>query len=69
MKTKVTIEGMSCGHCVNHVTVTLEELDFVQEVEVNLEDKTAIFDSIIRINEDNIKFAIDDAGYEVVRIE
>lgn len=69
MKTKVTIEGMSCGHCVNHVKEALSELENVQNVEVNLESKSAIFNSSIEISEDKIKFAIEDAGYEVVKIE
>lgn len=69
MKTKVIIEGMSCGHCVNHVKEALEDLKNVQDVEVNLESKSAIFVSNMEISEDKIKFAIEDAGYEVVKIE
>lgn len=69
MKTKLIIEGMSCGHCVKHVKEALEEIETVQNVDVNLENKTATFDSNISIDEDKIKFAIEDAGYEVVKIE
>jgi copper chaperone len=69
MKTKVTIEGMSCSHCVNHVKGALEELENVRNVDVNLESKTAIFDSTAEIAEDKIKYVIEDVGYEVVKIE
>ena len=69
MKTKLIIEGMSCGHCVKHVKEALEEIDTVQNVDVNLENKTATFDSNISIDEGKIKFAIEDAGYEVIKIE
>ena len=69
MKTTVRIEGMSCGHCVNHVKEALGEIDNVQNVEVNLENKIALFESNIKIDEEKIKFAIEDAGYEVVKVE
>ena len=69
MKTKLIIEGMSCGHGVKHVKEALEEIETVQNVDVNLENKTATFDSNISIEEDKIKFAIEDAGYEVIKIE
>ena len=35
MKTKVIIEGMSCGHCVNHVKEALLEIESVLNVDVN----------------------------------
>lgn len=69
MKTKIIIEGMSCGHCVKHVNEALSELERVENVIVSLEDKSAIFDSSDKINEDKIKSAIDEAGYDVIKIE
>lgn len=69
MKTKVYIEGMSCGHCVNHVKNALEEIAGVQNVDVNLKDKYATFESAEIIEGGKIKFALDDAGYEAVKIE
>ena len=30
MKKKISIEGMSCSHCVNHVTNALSEIDGVK---------------------------------------
>ncbi|KLE14385.1 MULTISPECIES: cation transporter [Clostridium] len=69
MKKKILIEGMSCGHCVNHVKEALSELNGVTNVEVNLASKTAIIEATVDIEDKDIKFAIDDAGYEVVGIE
>jgi copper chaperone len=69
MKTKVYVEGMSCGHCVKHVNEALSEINNVKNVVVSLDSKTAIFESSEEISEDKIKFAIEDAGYEVVKIE
>jgi len=69
MKKKILIEGMSCEHCVNHVSVALNELSGVTKVEVNLAGKHAILDASQDINDDEIKSAIDEAGYEVTKIE
>lgn len=64
---KVLIEGMSCGHCVRHVKEALEELKGVSKVEVDLASKTATFEG--DVTDAEIKAAIEDAGYDVVRIE
>lgn len=69
MKKKILIDGMSCEHCVNHVSVALQEIEGVTKVEVNLGDKHAILDASHDILDDEIKYAIDDAGYEVTGIE
>lgn len=69
MKKKILIEGMSCEHCVNHVSVALQELAGVTKVEVNLGGKHAILDASKDINDEEIKGAIDEAGYEVTGIE
>ncbi len=69
MKKKILVEGMSCGHCVNHVKEALMELEGVSGVNVTLDDKTAILEAAKDINDEAIKFAIDDAGYEVAGIE
>lgn len=69
MKKKILVEGMSCGHCVNHVKEALMELEGVSSVNVNLDDKVALLEASKNINDEDIKFAIDDAGYEVAGIE
>ncbi|WP_055667289.1 heavy-metal-associated domain-containing protein [Desnuesiella massiliensis] len=67
MKKKLLIEGMSCGHCVKHVKEALSELEGVSSVDVDLASKSAILEG--EVSEDKIKFAVEDAGYEVVSIE
>jgi copper chaperone len=69
MTKKILIEGMSCGHCVNHVKEALSELNGVTSVDVNLAAKTAVIEASGEVKDEDIKFAIDDAGYEVVGIE
>lgn len=69
MKKKMYIEGMSCGHCVNHVKDALYEVTGVTTAEVDLESKTAIIEVEDRISESTLKEAVKDAGYDVVKIE
>ena len=69
MKKKISIEGMSCQHCVNHVTESLKELEGVDKVEVSLEEKQAVIESAKGITDGDIKNAIEEVGYEVVGIE
>lgn len=64
--TKVTIEGMGCQKCVMHVTEALEGLG-VKDIQVSLEDKCATFDGAY--DENALKAAIDEAGFEVKGIE
>lgn len=69
MNKKISIEGMSCNHCVNHVKEALEELKGVTKVDVNLDTKSAVIEASGDINDEDIKSAIDEVGYEVVGIQ
>jgi len=68
MKKIILIEGMSCGHCSNHVSEALKDLG-AKNVEVNLDKKFATAEINDSITDEAIKAAIDEAGYEVVKIE
>jgi copper ion binding protein len=69
MKKKISIEGMSCGHCVMHVKEALSELAGVTNVDVSLEAKSAVLEASGDVSDEAIKAAVDDAGYEVTGIE
>lgn len=68
MKKVLLIEGMSCGHCVNHVKNALMDIEGVENVEVSLEDKKAIVEGT-ELNDNKMKAEIEDFGYSVVGIE
>lgn len=68
MKKKILVEGMNCGHCVNHVSEALKEIG-ATEVEVSLERKLATAEVADNITDEAIKLAIEDTGYDVVGIE
>jgi copper chaperone len=67
MKKKILIEGMSCEHCVAHVKDALEGIDGVSSVLVNLEGKYATVET--DVNDEILKEAIEEEGYDVVKIE
>lgn len=68
MVKKITIEGMSCQHCVRHVKEALEELEGVLSANVSLESKTAEIELNQDVADEKIKAAVSEAGYEVTSI-
>jgi len=66
MKTTLNISGMTCGHCVKHVTEALKKLKGVKSVSVSLENNNALVEHKENISFDEMKNAVIDAGYEVV---
>ena len=60
---ELTVEGMSCGHCVGRVTKTVHGVDGNAKVEVDLASKKVKIDS--RADLERIAAAIDEAGYPV----
>lgn len=68
MKKIMMVEGMTCGHCEMAVKNALSELEGVQDVMVDLSTGK------VEVNGDNLqdnllKEAVDEAGYQVKEIE
>jgi len=61
---ELQVDGMTCNHCVSHVTKSLKALDAGAKVEVDLAGKTVRVDTQASL--DDIREALDDAGYPVV---
>lgn len=62
---KLTVEGMSCGHCKKAVETALMDLDGVNEAEVDLDAKTVTIEHE-KVSEADLTKAIENAGpYEV----
>ncbi len=67
MPTKtLTIEGMSCMHCVGAVTRALAAIEGVADVRVDLQNKTAAFTAGSGVTDEMLRRAVEDAGYTVV---
>ena len=69
MKKTVHVEGMGCMNCVHHVKEALEGLDGVTSAEVSLDAGTAVITLSKDVADEAIKSAIDEAGYDVAKIE
>ncbi len=67
MKKHLTIEGMSCGHCVMHVKSALQDVAGVTSVEVDLLKKSAMVEGDA-LSDAALGAAVIDAGYTVSRI-
>jgi len=68
MKLTMHVEGMSCQHCVKRVKNAIHSIDGVTNVEVSLEQKSAIIlfdESKVRIS--TIEETVEEAGYHVVK--
>lgn len=63
------IEGMHCASCVSSVQESLEELDNVREASVNLATESARVTYSGDITWEDLKQAVEDAGYTLVREE
>jgi copper chaperone CopZ len=70
MEKKLLIEGMSCNHCVNHLTTALtEDIEGVDVKEVNLENKYAIIEMNEDVSIEKLKDLISELDFELVGIE
>lgn len=67
-KLLVNVEGMSCNNCAKHVKKALEDLEGVEVADVNLEEKNAEVSYIGDIDQEKIKEAIEEAGYEFISV-
>ncbi|GHV09666.1 mercuric reductase [Clostridia bacterium] len=63
MTNTLNIGGMSCEHCVAHVTSALAEIAGVRSVKVSLKDGNAVVEHS-GVDLETLKAAIEEAGYE-----
>lgn len=68
MKKSIHIDNMTCEHCSARVQQALEELNNVDEVKVSLFRKKATV-SGENLDDEILKKAVTDAGYNVTSIE
>ncbi len=61
-----TVTGMTCGHCVSAVTGEITKLDGVTNVDIDLDSGRVTVASERDLGDDEVRAAVDEAGYEVV---
>jgi copper chaperone CopZ len=67
MQSTYTVTGMTCGHCVAHVTEEVQAVPGVTDVLVTLEGGRLVITSSEPVDFDAVKEAVSEAGsYEVV---
>jgi copper chaperone CopZ len=67
MESTYTVTGMTCGHCVAHVTEEVSAVEGVTDVQVTLEGGRMVVTSGAPIDLAVVKEAVSEAGaYEVV---
>ena len=64
--TTYRVEGMTCGHCVGSVTAALSKLANVTDVDVTLDTGDVTITSSTPLDDDAVRAAVDEAGYELV---
>lgn len=62
---EIFIEGMQCNHCKMTVEKVLGGLEGVTKVEVDLEKKSAVIESVTEISDERIHEVIIEAGFTV----
>ncbi len=68
IRKEISIKGMMCNHCVNHVKKALESIDQVTST-VSLEENKAIVSASYEVDDTLITQKISEAGYEVTSIK
>lgn len=68
MNKTLSIEGMTCGHCVMHVTEALNGVEGVTSVNVDLAGKKADLDAAENVSDEALKAAVSDAGYTITAV-
>ena len=65
----IFINGMSCGHCSKRVEDSLKSVNGVKSVKVSLDEKKA--DVVFKndIDNDVLKKAVEEVGFEVVNVQ
>lgn len=66
MTSTYTVQGMTCGHCVQSVTEEVSEVPGVKGVEVDLASGQVTVSSDEPVDDAAVRAAVTGAGYQVV---
>lgn len=68
---ELSVNGMTCGHCVASVTEELKEVPGVENVDVILNSGATSKVTVLTdtgVDDDALRAAVDEAGFELVGI-
>lgn len=69
MEQILTVENMSCQHCVARITEKLQALDGVSQVQINLEDKQVQVTTEKNYNQADYQAALAKTIYQVTTVQ
>lgn len=68
MQKTLTIGGMACKTCVQHVQNALSNINGVEKVKVNLKENSATLKVSDTVTDEELIAAVERAGYSVNKI-
>ena len=66
METKFTVPEISCGHCKETIESTINSLEYVETVNVDIEQKSVKVKSSSDLDFSLVSNMLDEQGYTVV---
>ena len=66
---EINVNGMMCAHCEAHVKEALEKIDGVTEAKADHDANLVTLTITKEIAEDDLKAAVEAAGYEYAGIK
>ena len=63
MKNEYSIEGVKCGGCVAAVKERLSKLDNVDNVEINIQEKTVVVEG--EVSKEDLQAALEGTNYKI----
>ena len=64
MKNEYSIEGVKCGGCVAAVKEKLSKLDNVDNIEVNIQEKTVVVEG--EVSKEDLQAALVETNFKIV---
>ena len=64
MKNEYSIEGVKCGGCVAVVKEKLSKLDNVDNIEVNIQEKTVVVEG--EVSKEDLQAALVETNFKIV---
>ena len=69
MNVVFTVPEISCGHCKDTIESTLNNVDSIESVSVDIEKKSVEVISSLDLDMMNVSEVLDEQGYTVVQSE
>lgn len=63
MKNEYSIEGVKCGGCVATVKEKLSKLDNVDNIEINIQEKTVVVEG--EVSKEDLQAALEGTNFKI----